>query len=122
MSDETIIRYRPGRDPKPADRTDWKRVKALSDAEVEAAALADPDNLPLTEEELATARRVSPNVRALRSHLGMTQEQFAKAYHLPIGTVRDWEQGRSRPDAPAQALLKVIEREPEAARRALGVA
>ena len=49
----------------------------------------------------------------------MTQEQFARTYRLPLGTVRDWEQGRTRPDALALASLAVIEREPEAARRAL---
>lgn len=92
----------------------------MTDDQVEASALGDPDAQPMTDEQLATARRTAPNVSALRSRLGMTQEQFAKTYHLPVGTVRDWEQGRSRPDAPAVALLTVIEREPEAARRALG--
>lgn len=120
MSDSTITRYKPGRDPKPVDRTDWKRLKAMTDTQVEAAAANDPDNLPLSKEQLAKAGRVGPDVRALRSRLGMTQEQFAKTYRLPVGTVRDWEQGRSRPDAPAQALLTVIAREPDAARRALG--
>jgi len=91
----------------------------MTDAEAEAAALDDPDNLPLTNDELATAQRL-PQVKALRQRLGMTQEQFARNYRLPIGTVRDWEQGRSRPDAPAQALLMVIEREPAAVQRALG--
>jgi putative transcriptional regulator len=120
MSDSTTTRYRPGRDPKPTDRTDWRRLEAMTDEQVEAAALADPDALPLTPEQLATARRATPNVRALRSRLGMTQEQFARTYHLPLGTVRDWEQGRTRPDAPALALLTVIEHEPEAVLRALG--
>lgn len=49
----------------------------------------------------------------------MTQEEFARTYRLPLGTLRDWEQGRKAPDAPARALLRVIEQEPEAARRAL---
>jgi putative transcriptional regulator len=61
-----------------------------------------------------------PDVKGLRTRLGMTQEQFALTYHLPLGTVRDWEQGRTRPDAPALAFLAVIEREPEVVRRALG--
>ncbi|RJF87626.1 helix-turn-helix domain-containing protein [Oleomonas cavernae] len=90
----------------------------MTDEEVTAAALSDPDAQPMTAEQLARMRR-TPNVRALRARLGMTQEQFARTYRLPLGTVRDWEQGRTRPDAPALALLAVIEREPEAARRAL---
>jgi len=80
--------------------------------------LADPDALPMTAEQLARMRRV-PDIKVLRARLGMTQEQFASAYRLPVGTVRDWEQGRTRPDAPALALLAVIEREPDVARRAL---
>jgi putative transcriptional regulator len=90
----------------------------MTDDEVTAAALSDPDAHPLTAEQLARMRRV-PGVKALRTCLGMTQDQFAHIYRLPLGTVRDWDQGRTRPDAPAKALLAVIEREPEAAQRAL---
>jgi putative transcriptional regulator len=90
----------------------------MTDEEVVAAALADPDAPPMTPEELARMRRL-PDVKALRVRLGMTQEQFACAYRLPLGTVRDWEQGPTRPDAPALALLAVIEREPEIVPRAL---
>jgi putative transcriptional regulator len=104
----------------PSGTTDWQSVRAMTDDQVEAAAKADPDAQPMSAEQLAQAQRPGTKVRALRSRLGMTQEQFAKTYHLPVGTVRDWEQGRSRPDAPALALLTVIEREPDAARRALG--
>jgi len=50
----------------------------------------------------------------LRDRLGLTQEAFAAAYRIPIGTLRDWEQGRKRPDAPARAYLTVIARNPEA--------
>jgi putative transcriptional regulator len=49
----------------------------------------------------------------------MTQAEFAEAYHLPITTLRDWEQRRSTPDAPARALLLAIERDPEVMRRLL---
>lgn len=61
----------------------------------------------MTAEQLARMRRV-PDVRALRARLGMTQQQFAHAYRLPLGTVRDWEQGRTRPDPPA--LAEVVRR------------
>ena len=59
------------------------------------------------------------DVRALRKRLGLNQPDFAARYGLSVGTLRDWEQGRSQPDRPAQTLLRVIEREPEAVRRAL---
>ncbi len=104
--------------PVPEGSTDWERVRAMTDEQVVAAALSDPDAQPLTPEQLARMRRL-PDVKALRARLGMTQEQFASTYCLPLGTVRDWEQGRTRPDAPALALLAVIDREPEVVRRAL---
>lgn len=113
----TRVRIEQGQ-PAPDGTTDWQRVGAMTDAEVTAAAQSDPDAQPMTVKELAGMRRPT-DVKALRTRLGMTQEQFARTYRLPVGTVRDWEQGRTRPDAPAQALLAVIEREPEAVRRAL---
>jgi len=86
--------------------------------EIVAEALSDPDAKPLTPEQLARMRRVS-RVKALRQRLGMTQEAFALAFHLPITTLRDWEQRRSKPDAPARALLLAIERDPDAMKRLL---
>jgi putative transcriptional regulator len=111
-----VVRY--SRDNLPPDRTDWARLKAMTDEEVMAAALSDPDAQPLTAEQLARMRRV-PRVKWLRQRLGMTQVQFAEAFHLPITTLRDWEQHRSTPDAPARALLLAIERDPKAMRRLL---
>lgn len=92
--------------------TDWTRVRAMSDAQVRKAALADPDAQPLTKEQLSKMRRVS-RVKALRERTGMTQREFAEAFHLPLTTLRDWEQRRSIPDAPARALLLAIERDPK---------
>jgi putative transcriptional regulator len=90
----------------------------MTDEEIVAAALSDPDAQPLTPEQLVRMRRIS-RVKMLRQRLGMTQAEFAEAFHLPITTVRDWEQRRSTPDAPARALLLAIERDPEAMRRLL---
>jgi putative transcriptional regulator len=103
---------------KKIEKHDWSRFDALTDAEVHAAALADPDAQPLTEERLACMKRV-PRAKTLRRALGLTQEEFAARYQIPIGTLRDWEQGRSEPDQPARAYLKVIARDPEGVRRAL---
>jgi len=64
------------------------------------------------------ARRV-PTVRALRQKLNLTQEEFAKRFHLSLGTVRDWEQGAHRPDKATQVLLTVIAKDPDAVARAL---
>jgi len=105
-------------DTPPRGKTDWARLDAMTDEEVMAAARSDPDAQPVTAEQLAKMRRVS-RVKVLRQRLAMTQMEFAEAFHLPITTLRDWEQHRSTPDAPAQALLTAIERDPEAMQRLL---
>ena len=90
---------------------------AMSEAARHKAAVADADAPPATKAQLARARRV-PNVRALRAKLNLTQEQFAARFHLPLGTVRDWEQGAHRPDKAGQVLLSVIAKDPDAVARA----
>lgn len=95
-------------------------MRPMLDEEISAAAAADPDARPMTPEEMSKARRV-PRVRTMRRALGMTQEEFAIRYHIPLGTLRDWEQGRTEPDQPARAYLRVIAADPEAVRRALEV-
>jgi putative transcriptional regulator len=59
------------------------------------------------------------DVKALRARLKMSQDRFARAFGLPKRTVQDWEQGRRQPEGAARVLLKVIELEPDAVRRAL---
>src|SRR6266852_1444597 len=97
---------------------DWKEADALTDAEIHAAALADPDAQPLTPERLAGMKR-TPQVRVIRRALGLSQEEFAARFHIPLGTLRDWEQGRKDPDAAARAYLMVIGRNPAAVTEAL---
>jgi putative transcriptional regulator len=63
-----------------------------------------------------------PRARTLRRALGLTQEEFAACYHIPLGTLRDWEQGRSEPDQPTRAYLHVIAHDPDGVRRALETA
>ena len=95
-----------------------KPPRQMTEAEIMAAAAADPDARPMTEDELLKARRV-PRVKTMRRALGITQEEFAARYHVPLGTLRDWEQGRAEPDQPAKAYLSVIAHDPEGVRRAL---
>ncbi|MFY9763077.1 MAG: helix-turn-helix domain-containing protein [Xanthobacteraceae bacterium] len=59
------------------------------------------------------------DVKKIRSGLGLSQEAFARKYGFALSAVRDWEQGRRRPDRSARILLKIVEREPEAVTRAL---
>jgi putative transcriptional regulator len=58
-------------------------------------------------------------VSVIRRALKLSQEEFARAYHIPIGTLRDWEQSREEPAAAVRAYLRVIAREPEMVRKAL---
>jgi putative transcriptional regulator len=51
--------------------------------------------------------------------LALTQGEFAARYRIPLGTLRDWEQGRSEPDQPAKAYLTVVARDPKGVERAL---
>jgi putative transcriptional regulator len=100
------------------DQSDWARFDALSEAEVTAAALADEDNPPLSNSEAARLRPV-PNPKEIRKQLRMTQAQFARRFQLPLGTLRDWEQGVREPDSAAKSYLRVIARNPQAVLDAL---
>jgi putative transcriptional regulator len=54
-----------------------------------------------------------PDVRALRRSLRMSQHRFSAAYRIPLPTLKNWEQGRRHPDAPAAAYLLAIKRRPK---------
>jgi putative transcriptional regulator len=82
----------------------------MTPEEVKAAAGCDPNARPFTPEQLAKVKRI-PCTKTLRQALQLTQEEFAAPYRIPLGTLRDWEQGRSEPDQPARAYLTVIARE-----------
>ena len=104
--------------PKKPPKSDWHAFDAMSAKERHQAALSDPDARPATRGQLARARRI-PTIRVLRQRLKLTQEEFAARFHLPLGTVRDWEQGAHRPDKAAQVLLTIIAKDPDAVARAL---
>jgi putative transcriptional regulator len=97
---------------------DWSRLDAMTEKEREVAARSDPDSQPLSDKQLKRMRRV-PFAKHVRWAIGLSQEEFAAAFGIPIGTLRDWEQGRCNPDRAALSYLKVIERDPKAVREAL---
>lgn len=101
-----------------AAKADWSRFDAMTEAQRRRAALDDPDAQPLTPEDFKRMKR-TPQAKIIRRALGLSQEDFAACYHIPLGTLRDWEQGRVEPDQAARAYLKVIAREPETVREAL---
>ena len=114
------VEHNPG-DPPIETNTDWAAVDAFTDEQIEAAVRDDPDAAPINFFELPGFIHI-PNVRKLRERLGLTQEAFASTYRIPVGTLRDWEQRRKLPDAPARAYLTVIARNPQAVAGLLGEA
>jgi putative transcriptional regulator len=62
------------------------------------------------------------DVRAIRTKLRMTQEEFASRFGFSVNTPRHWEQGKRQPEGPARAYLLVIERAPKAVQKALHAA
>ena len=113
MSDDNTIKTTPE-----TSSHDWSRFDAMTEAERHAAALKDPDAQPLTPERMASMKR-TPQVQVIRRALKLSQEDFAARFHIPLGTLRDWEQGRKDPDAAARAYLMVIGRNPAAVTEAL---
>lgn len=103
-----------------ATEHDWRAFDALTDADVLRAARGDPDAQPLSDAQLHRMKR--PNAKVVRQALGLSQEEFAGRFRIPIGTLRDWEQGRVEPDQAARAYLLVIARNPKAVRKALEAA
>lgn len=102
--------------PKP--KHDWSRSDAMTEAQRHEAALADPDAQPFTEADLANVR-LTPQPRNMRRALGLTQEEFSARFQIPLGTLRDWEQGRAEPDQPARAYLRAIAGDAQAVQKAL---
>jgi DNA-binding transcriptional regulator YiaG len=91
-----------------------------------------PDIPELTEQDFARAiparvrRRLmlgqfesGADVAALRRFVGLTQTQFARAMGISVHTLRNWEQGRRRPEGPAIALLRIAARHPRILRENL---
>ncbi len=96
------------------------QVVELQPGDWHAAAVGDPDAQPLTADDFARMKR-TPQVRVIRRALGLSQEEFAEKFHIPIGTLRDWEQGRKVPDTAARAYLRVISHNPAAVTQALSL-
>ena len=83
-----------------------------------------PRNLAVLRRELPPQpakppTKKPPRAKLIRRALGLTQEEFAARFQIPLGTLRDWEQGAAEPDQAARGYLRVIAGDPEAVRRAL---
>ena len=102
----------------PQANTDWAALDAMTDQEIEAAALADPDNPPWTDEQLARAKRIS-FVKHLRHKLHLGRSSFASRFHIDEALIKAWERHESEPDAMAMAYLRVIAADPDGVAKTL---
>ena len=104
MADKTRPNDVPSR---PTGKTDWAALDAMTDAQAEAAALADPDAPPATSNSrrMALAKRV-------RMGLKLSPHVFAERYHIPLATLMAWERHEIEPDAVACAFLGAIAADP----------
>jgi putative transcriptional regulator len=102
------------------------KIAATSEADINRQAAEDQTatndidlNAALADGRLRVIDKL--NVSAIRGKTGLSQDRFAKAFHISPHTLRNWEQGRRVPEGPARALLMAINRDPEAIMRALRV-
>ena len=85
-------------------KTDWRRVDAMTDADIARQIAAHADAAPDMAPDI--------DVRAIREAIGMTQVEFAAAYEFSVRTVQEWERGAKRPSGPARTLLRAIKGDP----------
>jgi len=97
-----------------------KTPRPMSSEAIERAGRADRDAQPLTADDLKRMKW-TPQAKIIRRALELTQEEFAARYHIPLGTLRDWEQGRAEPDQPTRAYLTLIARDPDHVNRTLNL-
>lgn len=87
---------------------DEKLFEELMQSASEAAEIAHAGREPSRVFEVS-----AEFVREIRESTGLSQERFARLCHISVGTLRNWEQGRRRPEGPAAALLTAIWNDPD---------
>src|SRR5215472_6916086 len=90
----------------------------MANEAMEVADRDDRDAPPLMESG-PRGMKGAPQAKIIRRSLELTQEEFAARYHIPLGTLRDWEQGRSEPDQATRSYLLLIARDPDHVNRVL---
>lgn len=102
-------------------KTDWDKVKSLTEKDIERAASSDPDAPLLTKEELTGFKRANSgiefDVKFIRNRQEMTQEEFSSNYGINKRTLQGWEQRAKKPSATEVTFLKVIDKYPEEVKR-----
>ena len=95
-----------------ARKPDFDRAKFASFSEEEIRQQVIEDGYDPDYEPVEWVRVVP--AQSVRQQLGMTQDAFAAALGIPVATLRNWEQGRTKPDPAAQSLLRAVSRNPGA--------
>ncbi len=110
-------------DVPPLTAAERARLETTTEEDVQRYMAEDGDR-DLGDADPAEVRivRSYPDPRELRRRLNMTREEFARSFGLNLWTLREWEQQKAEPEGPARTLLRVIEKEPDAVRRALSAA
>ena len=85
-----------------------KLFEKLIESASQAAEIVRGERVPSRTFEVS-----SDIIREIRESIGLSQEKFAGLIHISVGTLRNWEQGRRRPEGPAAALLTAIRNDPQ---------
>ncbi len=94
--------------------TDWRRVDAMTDADIARQIAANSDAAPDMAPDI--------DVCAIWRAAGMTEAEFVAAYEFSVRTIQECERGAKRPSGPARTLLRAIKSDPEGLRRVLAAA
>ena len=93
---------------------DRKLFEKLTRSIRQAGAIARGERKPSRRHEFTP-----PRIQSVREKSGLSQAQFARLLNVSVKTLQNWEQARREPTGPAKALLRIVEKEPAAALRAL---
>lgn len=122
MSKEsTFVRYQRPPGGYKISTEDLEYHRNLTEEQITAAALSDPDCPPMTEEQLARMRPV-PLARSARWRSDLSQQAFADLFGFTIKHLQDLEKGRAEPDPVTEAYLKLIRSHPEVVRELMKTA
>ena len=94
----------------PVGRVDMARVDATTEADIARH---------IAEDEAQSMQDAALFAQRVRKRLGLSQAEFSARIHVSLDTIRNWEQGKRAPTGAAKALLRILDKAPEAALAAL---
>jgi putative transcriptional regulator len=107
-----IVRYtRDPNNPARFTNAELARLDAMTPEEIEQNAIDDPDNPPMTDDELERGV-LGREVRLTRKATGLSQARFAERYRINVRRLQDIEIGRNKPDSAFMAYMRVIRTNP----------